>query len=54
MLNRGYILIAEMLMSPDDANTSAAFDNLKEDFRALEHGDDFIQQLDTAYEVFSR
>lgn len=54
LLNQGYLLITKSLVSPDDIATLDNFENFKEDFKTLEHGDDFIQQLDTAFEVFSR
>ncbi len=53
LLNHGYILLAKMLSSPEDANLRQAYENLKVAFREVEHGDDFIQQLDTALEVFT-
>jgi hypothetical protein len=54
LLNHGYILVAKMLTSPDDTSTEEALDKLKTAFQEIEHGGDFIQQLDTAYKVFSQ
>lgn len=53
ILNQGYILVSEMLISPEDTSAKNAYENLKESFQAVEHGEDFIHQLDTAYKVFS-
>jgi hypothetical protein len=53
LLNHGYILLAKMLASPEDASLHEAYENLKVAFQEVEHGDDFIQQLETAYAVFS-
>ena len=53
LLNQGYILIIDLLMSPNDDNTLTAYEDLKNRFKPLEHGDDFIQQPDTAHSVFS-
>ena len=54
LLNQGYILVSEMLISPEDSGAKIAYENLKESFRIIEYGDGFVQQLDTAYKVFSR
>ena len=53
LLNHGYILVTKMLASPDDTSTLEAYVNLKAAFQEVEHGGDFVQQLDTAYKVFS-
>lgn len=54
LLNHGYILVAKMLATPDEPGIPEAYDNLKTAFQQVEHGGDFIQQLDTAYQVFSK
>jgi hypothetical protein len=54
LLNHGYILVAKLLASPDDTSTLEAYENLKVAFQEVEHGGDFAQQLDTAYDVFSK
>jgi hypothetical protein len=54
MLNQGYVFISRLLASPDDHSAREAYDSLKADFQAIEHGERFIQQLDTALKVFSQ
>lgn len=54
LLNHGYILISKMLKSPTDTSLQDDYERLKADFREIEHGEDFILQLDTAYAVFSK
>lgn len=54
LLNHGYILIAQMLASPADKNPREAYEKLKTAFQEVEHGGDFVQQLETAYKVFSK
>ena len=54
MPNQGYILVSEMLISPEESGTTNVCENLKESFQSIDHGEDFFQQLDTAYNVFSR
>lgn len=54
LLNHGYILVSKMLNSPANKDLQADYDRLKDAFHEVEHGNDFIQQLDTAYAVFSR
>lgn len=53
LLNHGYILLAKMLAKSGDASIPEAYENLKTAFQEVEHGGDFVQQLDTAYQVFS-
>lgn len=53
LLNQGYILIAKLLSSPEDGNLLEEYESLKAAFQDVEHGEDFIQQMDTAYKVFS-
>ena len=43
-----------MLNAPEDDSLKGDYENLKAAFREVEHGEDFIQQLDTAYEVFPK
>ena len=54
LLNHGYILLAKMLDTPDDVILREDFEKLKLAFQEVEHGEDFIQQLNTAYAVFSK
>jgi hypothetical protein len=54
LLNHGYVLAAKMLNTPEDDSLQEDYKKLKAAFREVEHGEDFIQQLDTAYAVFSR
>jgi hypothetical protein len=54
LLNHGYILVTKMLASPEDTSLLQDLESLKVAFREVEHGEDFIQQLDTAHAVFSR
>jgi tetratricopeptide (TPR) repeat protein len=54
LLNHGYILVTKMLATPDDTSIPVAYENLKTAFQQVEHGGDFVQQLDTAYQVFSK
>jgi hypothetical protein len=52
LLNHGYILVVKMLSNPEDDRLQEDYENLKTAFREVEHGEDFIRQLDTAYAVF--
>ena len=52
LLNHGYILVVKMLITPEDGRLLEDYENLKTAFREVEHGEDFIQQLDTAHAVF--
>lgn len=54
LLNHGYILLTKMLRPPEDDGLHEDYDKLKAAFLEVEHGEDFIKQLDTAYAVFSR
>jgi hypothetical protein len=54
LLNHGYILVPKMLNNPDDVILREDFEKLKLAFQEVEHGEDFIQQLNTAYAVFSK
>lgn len=54
LLNHGYILVSKMLNTPEDDSPKEDYKKLKAAFREIEHGEDFIQQLDAAYAVFSR
>jgi tetratricopeptide (TPR) repeat protein len=54
LLNHGYVLVAKLLDTPDDVLLIEDFDTLKNAFREVEHGEDFIQQLETARLVFSK
>ena len=54
LLNHGYILVSKILHTPEDDSLQEDYKKIKAAFREVEHGEDFIQQLDTAYEVFSR
>jgi hypothetical protein len=54
LLNHGYLLVTKMLNDPDDESLQADYEKLKTAFREIEHGEDFIKQLDTAYGVFSK
>ncbi len=54
LLNHGYVLIAKILTSSEDMNIRNDFENLKGAFWEVEHGEDFIRQLDTAYSVFTK
>jgi hypothetical protein len=53
LLNQGYILITKLLAVPADSAVQMEYESLKEQLRSIEHGDDFIQQLETAHKVFS-
>jgi hypothetical protein len=53
MLNQGYILIARLLASPGDSVAGGEYESLKASFINIEHGESFVQQLDTALNVFS-
>lgn len=53
MLNQGYVFISRLLSSPGDSTARTAYDSLKADFQGIEHGESFIQQLDTAFNVLS-
>ena len=54
LLNHGYILLAKMLISPEDGMLVEDYERLKNAFREVEHGEDFIQQLDAAYAIFQK
>jgi hypothetical protein len=53
LLNQAYILLAKLLGSPEDTRVKKAYEEIKESLLAVEHAEDFIQQLNTAYRVFS-
>ena len=53
LLNQGYILIVQLLASPENSHLIEEYQSLKSSFQNVEHGEDFIQQLDTAYKVLS-
>lgn len=53
LLNHGYVLVAKLLDTPDDIQLSEDFEKLKAAFQEIEHGEDFVQQLETARSVFS-
>lgn len=52
LLNHGYILVVNMLITPEDESLQEDYEKLKTAFREIEHGEDFILQLDTAHAVF--
>jgi tetratricopeptide (TPR) repeat protein len=54
LLNHGYVLVAKLLDAPDDILLSEDFEKLKTAFREIEHGEDFVQQLETASSIFSK
>jgi len=54
LLNHGYIFVVKMLGSPEDNHVLEAYDGLKVAFQEVEHGEDFIEQLDIAHAEFSR
>jgi hypothetical protein len=54
LLNHGYVLVVKMLIAPEDDSLKGDYKKLKAAFREVEHGEDFIQQLDTAFAVFSK
>jgi exonuclease VII small subunit len=53
MLNQGYILVARLLVSPEDSASHEDYETLKSSFQEIERCESFIQQLDTALKVFS-
>ena len=53
LLNQSYILITQLLVSPENNKLLEEYQSLKASFLNAEHGEDYIQQLDTAYKVFS-
>ena len=53
MLNQGYQLLSKMLISPSDSSLRKDYEQLKENFLSIDHGEDFIQQLETAFKVFT-
>ena len=53
LLYHGYILVVKMLDTPDDIILREDCEKLKLAFQEVEHGEDFIQQLNTTYAVFS-
>jgi hypothetical protein len=52
LLNHGYILVTKMLATPEDGSLQKDYEKLQTAFREVEHGEDFIQQMDTARKVF--
>jgi len=52
LLNHGYVLIAKMLQSENDLALQEDYAKLKSAFLNVEHGEDYIQQLETAHRVF--
>jgi hypothetical protein len=53
MLNQGYISITRLLASPEETAAQEEYEILKASFQEIEHGESFVQQLDTAFKVFS-
>lgn len=52
LLNHGYVLISKMLQAENDLALKEDYAKLKNAFLNVEHGEDYIQQLETAYRVF--
>lgn len=53
LLAQAFGLITTLLLSPDSINTHAHLTQLKDSLHHLEHGDQFIDQIDTAWQVFA-
>lgn len=51
LLAQGYSIMTKLLAQPDDVECLARFDAVKTELDPLEHGEFFIQQLDTALRV---
>jgi tetratricopeptide (TPR) repeat protein len=54
LLCEGFVALAKLLANPDDNRSRAKLDDVKMQIAKIEHGEDFINQLDTAYQVFSK
>jgi hypothetical protein len=53
LLANGFAALAGMLASPNDAEAKQQFTDVKTHFQEVEHGQDYIQQMNTAWNVFS-
>jgi len=54
LLNHGYIPVVRRLESPKDNRVLENYEGLNIAFQGVEHGEDFIELLNTAHAVFSR
>lgn len=53
LLSNGFEALVDMLSSPHDAAAKERYNDIKSQFEAVEHGDDYIKQMHTAWKVFS-
>lgn len=53
LLANGFAALADMLASPKDAEAKQQFTDVKSQFKEIEHGQDYILQMNTAWHVFS-
>jgi hypothetical protein len=54
LLCQGFAYLTKLLANPEDNAVRAKLDDVKIQFVDIEHGESFIAQLDTAYQVFSK
>ena len=54
LISRGFELLVDLLQDPQDAAAQAALDEVKSQFAPLEHGQMYIDQIDTAWRVFTQ
>ena len=53
LLANGFATLADMLATSKNAQAKRQFTAIKTQFQEIEHGQDYIQQLNTAWKVFS-
>jgi hypothetical protein len=53
LLANGFAALADMLATSKNAQAKRQFTAIKTQFQEIEHGQDYIQQLNTAWKVFS-
>jgi tetratricopeptide (TPR) repeat protein len=54
LLCQGFAHLTKLLANPEDITSQAKLDDVKTQFAEIDHGESFISQLDTAYQVFSQ
>lgn len=52
LLGTGFAALVDLLGSPGDAGLGAALDGIKDQLGTIEHGADYIKQIETAWKVF--
>ena len=52
LIARGFELLVDLLENPEDTQVQIALDEVKSEFQPLEHGQMYIEQIETAYRVY--